>query len=117
MTRIDRMMAKAMGHASPDEKWTRLQVDVPAEVADELMRLHRAEMGPNASSATRQGLLRGALLAWWEARDPEPSPPIEGTAVEVIEQRGLLERAARRSRDAAGLASPEGLGEEDQSGS
>jgi len=90
MTRLDRMMAKAMGHAAPDEEWTRLQVDVPADVAEALMRLHRTEMGPNASSATRQGLLRSALLAWWEARDPEPAPPIEGTAVEVIEPRGLL---------------------------
>jgi hypothetical protein len=82
-------MAKLTGHVPKDAKWTRLVVDVPPAIADELMRLHRRDMGVNASAATRQGMLRSAILTWWEERDPEPDAPITATAVEIIDARAL----------------------------
>lgn len=83
MSRADRMMAKATGHAD-GEKWTRFQVDLPPDQADILMRHYRRVMGVNANSATRQGLLRSALLLWWEREDPELPPDYETTATDVF---------------------------------
>jgi hypothetical protein len=82
MRRAIRFMAKSMGNAE-GERWPRFQVELPPEVAEELMQLYRVEMGVNANAATRGGLLRSALLEWWERRDPEPAPAIEGTAVDL----------------------------------
>jgi hypothetical protein len=84
MTRVERLMQKALGRCE-DQKWPRFQVELPPEMAEELMRLHRIDMGVNASAATRQGVLRSALLEWWDKRDPEPAPAIEGSAVDVVE--------------------------------
>lgn len=89
MSRADRIMARAMGHADPEERWPRFQVELPPEQAEELMRLYRRTMGPNASSASRAGLLRTAILGWWEQQSPEPDAPIEGTATDVLDVPAL----------------------------
>jgi hypothetical protein len=87
------MMARAMGHeprvADGRPHWPRFQVELPPEHAEELMRLYRLTMGPNASSASRAGLLRTAILAWWEQQSPEPDAPIEATATDVLERPAL----------------------------
>lgn len=89
MGRLERMMAKAMEHVPRSAKWPQVRVELPPEQLDELMRLYRRTCGVNANSATKAGLLRTALLEWWERQDPEPAPDIVSTAVEVFALREL----------------------------
>lgn len=91
MGRLGRMMAKAMDQVPRREKWPQARVELPPEQLEELMRLYRRTCGANASSATKAGLLRTALLEWWERQDPEPGEAIEATAVEVPILRELLQ--------------------------
>lgn len=69
----------------PGERWPRLCVEVPPEIAVELERIYKDSLGVNRSSATKAGILRAALLVYLEKERPEGPKSVEGEAIEVEE--------------------------------
>jgi hypothetical protein len=73
------------------EKFVRVAAEIPPEVMEELDRVHRRVLGVNASSATRAGLIRAALLTYWDRHEPE----VEYTDAEAQEITDVQEEISQ----------------------
>lgn len=74
-----------------DEKWPRFAAEIPPELADELDHAQRLSLGVNYSpkNATRANMVRAGLRLYLNTTMPEQPPPVESTAVEIIDLPAL----------------------------
>lgn len=74
------------------EKFVRYAAEVPPELDELLLAAQRTSMGvnwdgykANPKSATRANLVTSALRLYLNTVDPEPEPPIESTATDILD--------------------------------
>jgi hypothetical protein len=75
-----------------DEKWPRFSAEIPPELAEELAAAQRKSLGNSWDgysgrpiNATRANMVRAGLRLYLNKISPEPEPPIDSTAVEIID--------------------------------
>lgn len=75
-----------LADANGNEKWARLAAEIPPEVFQLAMKLHRDDARRHSiSKVTAAGLIRKALLTFIEVYAPEDPEVIEGAAEELTE--------------------------------
>jgi hypothetical protein len=76
--------------AHGNEKWPRMTVEVPPEVAVEMERIaKKLWRGHTMKPPSRSAIVRAALVEWMERHDPEPDAPLESSAEEILERLEL----------------------------
>lgn len=63
------------------EKWITFAADVPPELADELLKAYRKNLGVNWTSGSKANLVRAALQLYLDTFDPERPDPADGALV------------------------------------